>query len=107
MTRIDIAPQIAAPRETGPAAVLTMIRYRQYIALMASRTPRASRTREPRVPRTYRLPSSKLRSAQQALGASTATETIERAPDLVVFQQALIRGTKAMLGVPIVSPDAE
>lgn len=58
------------------------------------------------MPRTYRLPLSKLRAAQRALGASTATETIERALDLVVFQRALVRGTRAMLGVEIV-PDAE
>jgi hypothetical protein len=49
----------------------------------------------------------KLREAQRALGASTATETIERALDLVVFQRALVRGTRAMMGVTIVPPDAE
>jgi hypothetical protein len=53
------------------------------------------------------LPLSKLQAAQRALGAATATETIERALDLVVFQRALIRGTKAMLGIPIASPDTE
>ena len=68
---------------------------------------RTNRTRERRVPRTYRLPLSKLQAAQRALGASTATETIERALDLVVFQRALVRGTRAMLGVTIVPPDAE
>jgi hypothetical protein len=65
------------------------------------------RTREPRVRRTYRLPLSKFRAAQRALGASTATETIERALDLVVFQRALVCGTRAMLGVTIVPSDAE
>jgi hypothetical protein len=49
----------------------------------------------------------KLQAAQRALGASTATETIERALDLVVFQRALVRGTRAMLGVTIVASDAE
>ena len=34
-------------------------------------------------------------------------ETIERALDLVVFQRALVRGTRAMLGVRIVPPDVE
>jgi hypothetical protein len=74
---------------------------------MAARTPLPSQVRERRVPRTYRLPLSKLQAAQRALGAATATETIERALDLVVFQRALIRGTKAMLGIPIAPSDAE
>ena len=42
-----------------------------------------------------------------ALGAATATETIERALDLVVFQRELIDGTRAMQGVEITSPDAK
>ena len=44
-------------------------------------------------------------AAQRALGAATATETIERALDMVVFQRELIRGTRAMLGITIESPD--
>lgn len=67
----------------------------------------ASRKRERRVSRTYRLPLSKLEAAQRALGAPTATETIERALDLVLFQRALVRGTRAMLGITIIPPDAE
>ena len=63
--------------------------------------------REERVSRTYRLRLSKLRAAKRALGAATATETIERALDLVVFQRELVDGTRAMLGVEITSPDAE
>jgi hypothetical protein len=63
------------------------------------------RTRERRVPRTYRLPLSKLKAAQRALGAATATETIERALDMVVFQRELIRGTRAMLGIEIAPSD--
>jgi hypothetical protein len=63
--------------------------------------------REPRVSRTYRLPLSKLSAAKKALGAATATETIERALDLVVFQRELIDGTRAMLGIEIASPDAD
>ena len=66
-------------------------------------TPR----REERVSRTYRLPLSKLRAAKRALGAATATEAIERALDLAVFQRALVDGTRAMLGVEISSPDLE
>ena len=63
--------------------------------------------REERVSRTYRLPLSKLRAAQRALGAATATEAIERALDLAVFQRELVDGTQAMLGVDITSPDIE
>ena len=43
---------------------------------------------------------------KRALGAATATETIERALDLVVFQHDLVEGTRAMLGVRIASPDS-
>ena len=63
--------------------------------------------REERVSRPYRLPLSKLKAAQRALGAATATETIERALDLAVFQRELVDGTRAMLGVDITSPDIE
>jgi hypothetical protein len=48
-----------------------------------------------------------LSAAKRALGAATATETIERALDLVVFQRELIEGTRAMQGIEIASPDAE
>jgi hypothetical protein len=61
--------------------------------------------REPRVSRTYRLPLTKLKAAQRALGAATATETIERALDMVMFQRELVRGTRAMLGVEIAQAD--
>ena len=63
--------------------------------------------REERVLRTYRLPLSKLKAAQRALGAATATEAIERALDLAVFQRELVDGTRAMLGVEITTPDLE
>lgn len=63
--------------------------------------------REERVSRTYRLPLSKLKAAQRALGAATATEAIERALDLAVFQRELVDGTRAMLGVEIASSDLE
>lgn len=69
-----------------------------------TRKERASaRTR--RVPRTYRLTLSKLTAAKRALGAATATETIERALELVVFRRELVEGTRAMLGVRLASPD--
>jgi len=79
----------------------------QYTQRMATTARRTERAHERRVPRTYRLPLAKIQAAQRALGASTATETIERALDLVVFQRALIRGTQAMLGVTIVPSDTE
>ena len=88
--------------------VWTEFSYRQYTWSMATaahrkRAPR----REERVSRTYRLPLSKLRAAKRALGAATATETIERALDLAVFQRELVDGTRAMLGIEITPPDAE
>ena len=80
----------------------------QYTAFMTATTiRRRARPRVRRVPRTYRLPLAKLSAAQRALGAKTATETIERALDLVVFQRALVGGTRSMLGVRIASPDPE
>lgn len=63
--------------------------------------------REGRVSRTYRLPLSKLKAAQRALGAATATEAIEKALDLAVFQRQLVDGTRSMLGVEITPPDVE
>ena len=57
--------------------------------------------------RTYRLPLSKLRAAKRALGAATATEAIERALDLAVFQRELVDGTRAMLGIDVASPDPD
>jgi hypothetical protein len=73
----------------------------------AIRTKRPAVRREQRVSRTYRLPLSKIQAARKALGASTATEAIERALELVVFQRELIDGTRALFGVDITSPDAE
>ena len=75
---------------------------------MPNRTGRRrSAGREARVSRTYRLPLSKLRAAQRALGAATATEAIERALDLAVFQRRLVDGTRAMLGIELTSPDVD
>lgn len=72
----------------------------------ATRRKRSS-SQEQRVSRTYRLPLSKLSAARRALGAATATETIERALDLVIFQRELIDGTRSMQGIQITSPDPE
>ena len=63
--------------------------------------------REKRVSRTYRLPLSKVNAAKGALGVASATYTIERALDLVVFQRELIDGTRSLLGVHITPPDPE
>ena len=60
-----------------------------------------------RVPRTYRLTLSTLSAEKRALAAATATETIERALELVVFRRQLVDGTRAMRGVQITSPDPE
>jgi hypothetical protein len=88
--------------------VLTGCRNRQYTDHMPNTAGRKrSSPREERVSRTYRLPLSKLRAAKRALGAATATEAIERALDLAVFQRELVDGTRAMLGVEISSPDPE
>jgi len=73
-------------------------------------TPKArkrARSAEARISRTYRLPLSKIRAAQRALGAATATEAIERALDEVTFTQDLIEGTRRMFGIHITSPDPE
>jgi hypothetical protein len=58
-----------------------------------------------KVPRTFRLAPGKIAAAQRILGATTATEAIETALDLVVFRKELVRGTGAMLGVRITPPD--
>ena len=79
--------------------------YTHGVGNAAARQP--SRRGEDRVSRTYRLRLSKLRAAKRALGAATATEAIERALDLAVFQQELIVGTRAMLGIVIAPPDPD
>ena len=75
---------------------------------MSNTTPRKrAARREERVSRTYRLRLSKLRAAKRALGATTATDTIEMALDLAVFQRELIEGTRALFGINLTSPDPE
>jgi hypothetical protein len=70
---------------------------------MTRKTTVAARDRK--VSRTYRLAPGKVAAAQRALGAATATETIETALDLVLFRQDLVRGTLAMFGIRITPPD--
>ena len=74
--------------------------------MSGSATRKRPVVREERVSRTYRLPLSKLKAAQRALGAATATEAIEKALDLAVFQRELVDGTRAVLGIDITPPDA-
>lgn len=88
-------------------SVLTLAEKWQYACSMAKVIGSKRNVSERRVPRTYRLPLSKIAAAQRALGVSTATEAIEQALDLVVFQRALVDGTRAMLGVTIDSSDSE
>lgn len=92
----------------GTPRVLTIQINCQYTDGMRNTADRKrSSRREERVSRTYRLPLSKLRAAKRALGAATATEAIERALDLAVFQRELVDGTRAMLGIELTSPDPE
>lgn len=48
--------------------------------------------------KNVRLDQKKLRKAQRILGAKTETETIERALDLVVFQEEATAGMRRMIG---------
>jgi hypothetical protein len=64
-------------------------------------TKRTRTSPSAKVSKTYRLNPSKLKAAQRILGASTATEAIETALDMIVFRQELIDGTQAMLGVTL------
>ena len=52
-----------------------------------------------KIARTFRITPGKIEAAQQVLGASTATETIETALDMVVFRQELIQGAKGAFGI--------
>jgi len=74
---------------------------------MANATRKRAPRREARVSRSYRLRLSKLRAAKRALGAATATEAIETALDLAVFQRELVAGTRALFGIRITSPDPD
>lgn len=74
---------------------------------MSSAARKSARAPARKVSRTYRLTLSKISRAREALGAETATETIERALDLVVLGRQLVDGTRAMLGVRITPPDAD
>lgn len=70
---------------------------------MAKTKPEARKGRK--VPRTYRLAPEKVAAAKRILKASTATETIEQALDLVVFRHELMDGTRALLGLEVHTPE--
>mgnify|MGYP003576445775 CR=1 FL=1 len=59
------------------------------------------RVAETKVAMTYRLSPKKIATAQKALGAPTATATIEQALDMVIFRRELIDGTGAIAGLDI------
>jgi len=60
-----------------------------------------------KVSRTYRLAPATILAAQRALGASTATQAIEMALDLVLFRTELARGARALMGTDIDAPDED
>lgn len=62
---------------------------------------------EPPMRKSYRLRQSKIDRAREILGASTETETIERALDLVAFGEELRVGVDAMRGIHPVDVFAE
>ena len=74
---------------------------------MPTRTRKRSPSQEQVVSRTYRPTLPKVSAAKRLLGADTATEMIEQALDVVVFQRKLIDGTRSMQGVEITFPDDE
>lgn len=52
--------------------------------------------------KNFRLYQSKLDRAKQALAAETETEAIDRALDLVIFRDELVKGVRAMRGAELV-----
>jgi hypothetical protein len=58
-----------------------------------------------KIARTFRLTSGKVETAQEILGASTATEAIETALDLVIFRKELTNGARRAFGIKIEKPD--
>jgi hypothetical protein len=62
---------------------------------------------EPLTRKNFRLHQSKIDEAKRLLGASTETETIEQALDLVVFGERLLAGVDRMRGKRLVDIFAE
>lgn len=69
--------------------------------MVKSRTKSKTSKSTTKVSRTFRLTPGKVEAAQEVLGTETATATIERALDMVLFRQELIDGTGALRGVEI------
>jgi hypothetical protein len=67
----------------------------------SSRPKTAKRVEEPKVAMSYRLSRDKIARAQQVLGTTTATATIEEALDMVVFRRELADGINSAFGIPI------
>ncbi len=67
--------------------------------------PKRARPKARKVARTFRLTPGKVEAAQKILGASTATDTIETALDMVVFRRELVQGVEAAFGLEISPPD--
>ena len=62
---------------------------------------------EPLMRKNFRLHQSKIDEAKKVLGASTETETIEQALDLVLFGEKLLTGIDRMRGKHLIDIFAE
>jgi hypothetical protein len=71
----------------------------------AARKPKPAPPARPnKVARTFRLTPGKVEAARRILGATSATDAIETALDMVVFRRELIDGTQAAFGIRIERP---
>lgn len=63
---------------------------------------------EPKVAMSYRLSRAKIARAQEILGTTTATATIEEALDMIIFRRELMEGVERAFGTPVVEafPDS-
>ena len=59
------------------------------------------RVRESKVAMSYRLSPAKIARAQEILGTTTATSTIEGALDAVIFRQELREGVERAFGLSV------
>ena len=64
-------------------------------------TGKAAKVSEAKVAMSYRLSPAKIARAQDILGTSTATATIEEALDLVIFRRELTEGLERVRGIEI------
>jgi Arc/MetJ family transcription regulator len=64
-------------------------------------SPRNGRTKRRRTRKNVRLDQQSLDAARRILGATTETETIAKALDLVAFRKELVDGVRAMYGIPV------